>query len=324
MKSEDRKVLDRARKTLELEAGAIEKMIPRLGRNFLKAVALLYDCRGKTVLTGVGKSGLIAKKAASTFSSTGTPAVFVHSAEAAHGDLGVITPEDIVLAISSSGESEEVKQLIPALQKVGVPIISVTASGKSFLARVSSVALLTGRLKEACPLGLAPTTSAMASLALGDALALALLERRGFREEDFARLHPGGALGKKWLRVADLMHRGGDLPVVRADTPLLEAVCVMSSKKLGVAAVVDGQDRLKGIVTDGDLRRMIENRVDFSSTPVSKVMTSDPWSISEEELGVQALRFMESKTITSLVITGRGGRLTGLIHMHDLLRAGIV
>jgi arabinose-5-phosphate isomerase len=323
VKGHEKKIIKRARRTLELEARAIEGLIPRLGGSFLKAVELLHDCRGKVVLTGVGKSGLVAKKIAATLSSTGTPALFVHSAEAAHGDLGAITPEDVVLAVSTSGETEEIKQLIPSLGKVGVKIIALTRKRTSSLAAVSDVALLTGRIKEACPLGLAPTTSAIASMALGDALATALLERRGFGEEDFARLHPGGALGKKWLRVDELMHRGDELPLVKKNTPLFEAVCVMSSKKLGVAGVVDGRGRLKGIITDGDLRRMIETRIDFASTPVQEVMTPDPQCIGERELGVQALRLMESRTITSLMVTSPGGRLVGLIHMHDLLRAGI-
>lgn len=317
-------ILKRARRTLKLEAKALEGMIPRLGRNFLKAVSLLYDCRGRAVLTGVGKSGLVAKKIAATLSSTGTPAIFVHSAEAAHGDLGAITPVDVVVAVSSSGETEEILQLIPTLKKVGVKIVAITCSRSSSLAEVSDVPLLIGRIREACPLGLAPTTSAVASMALGDALATALLEKRGFKEEDFARLHPGGSLGKKWLRVGDLMHHGDDLPTVKGTTPLLEAVYVMSSKKLGVAAVVDGRGKLKGIVTDGDLRRMIERGVDFPGTPVRDVMHTTPWCVEEKELGVQALRLMESKAITALTVTDGRGKLVGLIHLHDLLRAGIV
>lgn len=319
----DEKILKRARRTLELEAKAIEGMISRLGKSFLKAVSLLYDCRGRAVLTGVGKSGLVAKKIAATLSSTGTPAIFVHSAEAAHGDLGAITPVDVVVAVSSSGETNEIRQVIPTLKKVGVKIIAITCSRSSYLAGVSDVSLLIGRIREACPLGLAPTTSAVASMALGDALATALLEKRGFREEDFARLHPGGNLGKKWLRVGELMHRGDDLPVVKGTTPLLEAIYAMSSKKLGVTAVVDGRGRLKGLITDGDLRRMIEKGVDFAGTAVQDVMAVDPWCVAEEELGVKALRLMESRSITSLTITDGRGRLVGLIHMHDLLRAGI-
>jgi arabinose-5-phosphate isomerase len=319
----DEKILKRARRTLELEAKAIEGMIPRLGKSFLKAVSLLYDCRGRAVLTGVGKSGLVAKKIAATLSSTGTPAIFVHSSEAAHGDLGAITPVDVVVAVSSSGETDEIRQLIPTLKKVGVKIVAITCARASYLAGVSDVSLLIGRIREACPLGLAPTTSAVASMALGDALATALLEKRGFGEEDFARLHPGGNLGKKWLRVEELMHRGDDLPVVKGATPLLEAVYVMSSKKLGVAAVIDGRGRLKGIVTDGDLRRMIEKGVDFTGTAVKDVMAVDPSCVAEEELGVQALRLMESRSITCLTVTDSRGRLVGLIHMHDLLRAGI-
>lgn len=324
MKHEDEKVLKRARRTLELEAKAVSGLVGRLGRNFLKAVGMIFDCHGRVVLTGVGKSGLIAKKVAATLSSTGTPAIFVHSAEAAHGDLGAITPEDVVVALSHSGEVEEVRQLLPNLKRVGVPIIAITGSSRSTLAQASDVALLTGPLREACPLGLAPTTSAIACLALGDALAMALLEKRGFREEDFARLHPGGKLGKKWLRITDLMHRGDSLPLVDGKMNLLEAVFVMSSKKLGVAIVLDGRKRHRGIITDGDLRRMIEKRVDFQKTASRDVMTKDPAVITEDEFAVQALRLMESRAITSLLVTDGRGRLKGLVHMHDLLKAGIV
>lgn len=319
----DARVLARARRTLEMEADAIRRIAPRLGRAFLRAVGILADCRGKVVLVGVGKSGLIAKKVAATLSSTGTPAVFLHATEAAHGDLGIVTPEDAVLALSASGETEEILRLLPAMARIGVPIVAITRERDSRLAAASAVVLLTGRAREACPLGLAPTTSSTAALALGDALAMALLERRGFGEEDFARLHPGGKLGTKWLRVGDLMHRGEELPVVREETPLLRAVYVMSSRKLGVAAVVDGRGRLLGVLTDGDLRRMIERGVDFAGSTAGAVMTRTPVCVAEEEYGVAALRLMESRSITALLVTGRDRRLRGLVHLHDLLRAGI-
>ena len=239
---------------------------PASGRTSCAAVRLIAECRGKVVLTGVGKSGLIAKKIAATLSSTGTPAVFLHAAEGAHGDLGVVTPGDVVLAVSSSGETDEILRLLPTLRQLGAELVALTRVRDSRLAAASAVVLLTGRAREACPLGLAPTTSSTAALALGDALAMALLERRGFREEDFARLHPGGSLGARWLRVGELMHRGAELPLVRATTPLLRAIYVMSTRKLGVAAVVDARRRLLGVVTDGDLRRMIERGVDFAAT----------------------------------------------------------
>ena len=258
MKANDARVLARARQTLEMEAEAIRRLAPRLGKDFLAAVRLLSECRGKVVLTGVGKSGLIAKKIAATLASTGTPAVFLHAAEGAHGDLGVVTPGDVVLAVSTSGETDEILRLLPSLRQIGTAVVSITSIRDSRLAKSSTVLLLTGRAREACPLGLAPTTSSTAALALGDALAMALLEHRGFSEEDFARLHPGGKLGTRWLRVADLMHHGADLPLVREKTPLLTAVYIMSSHKLGIAAVVDARRRLSGVVTDGDLRRMIE------------------------------------------------------------------
>lgn len=319
----DARVLARARRTLEMEADAIRRLAPRLGREFLAAVRLIAECRGKVVLTGVGKSGLIAKKIAATLSSTGTPAVFLHAAEGAHGDLGLVTPGDVVLAVSSSGESDEILRLLPNLRQLGAELVALTRVRGSRLAAASAVVLLTGRAREACPLGLAPTTSSTAALALGDALAMALLERRGFGEEDFARLHPGGALGARWLRVADLMHRGTELPLVRAATPLLRAIYVMSTKKLGVAAVVDGRRRLLGVVTDGDLRRMIERGVDFPGTPVGDVMTRAPATIAEREFAVQALRQMESRAITALPVTDPQGRVRGLVHLHDLLRAGL-
>jgi arabinose-5-phosphate isomerase len=306
-----------------MEAEAIRRLAPRLGREFLAAVRLIAGCRGKVVLTGVGKSGLIAKKIAATLSSTGTPAVFLHAAEGAHGDLGVVTPGDVVLAVSSSGESEEILRLLAPLQRLGAELIALTRVRGSRLASAAAVVLLTGRTREACPLGLAPTTSSTAALALGDALAMALLEQRGFGEEDFARLHPGGSLGARWLRVGELMHRGGELPLVREDTPLLRAIYVMSTRKLGVTAVVDGRRRLLGVVTDGDLRRMIERGVDFGGTPVGAVMTRTPVTVGAEEFGAQALRLMEARAITTLPVVDARGRVQGLVHLHDLLRAGV-
>lgn len=323
MTASDARVLARARQTLETEADAIRRLAPRLGKDFLAAVRLLSACRGKVVLTGVGKSGLIAKKIAATLASTGTPAVFLHAAEGAHGDLGVVTPGDVVLAVSTSGETEEIMRLLPSLRQIGTAVVSLTSLRDSRLAQASSVVLLTGRAREACPLGLAPTTSSTVALALGDALAMALLEHRGFREEDFARLHPGGKLGTRWLRVADLMHHGDDLPLVSEKTPLLRSVYVMSSRKLGIAAVVDARRRLSGVVTDGDLRRMIERGIDFAATLTAEVMTRDPVTIPEQEYGVQALRLMEARAITALPVTDGAGRLKGLLHLHDLLKAGI-
>lgn len=323
MNKSDTRVLAAARRTLEMEADAVRRLVPRVGKSFLQAVRLLAECRGKAVLTGVGKSGLIAKKVAATLASTGTTAVFLHATEAAHGDLGVITPEDVVVAFSSSGETEEILRLIPTLRQIGVPIVAVTRERGSRLGAAGSVVLLTGTGPEACPLGLAPTTSSTAALALGDALAMALLEHRGFREEDFARLHPGGKLGTKWLTVADLMHRGDELPLVSRKTPLLRAIYVMSSRKLGIAAVVDGRKRLAGVITDGDLRRMIERGVDFAGAVAGDVMTATPVCIGEAEYGVQALRLMESRSVTALLVTDAAGRLRGLLHLHDLLRAGI-
>jgi arabinose-5-phosphate isomerase len=323
VKAGDARVLARARQTLEMEAEAIRRLAPRLGKDFLAAVRLLAECRGKVVLTGVGKSGLIAKKIAATLASTGTSSVFLHAAEGAHGDLGVVTPGDVVLAVSTSGETEEIMRLLPSLRQIGTAVVSLTSRRDSRLAKASTVVLVTGRAREACPLGLAPTTSSTVALALGDALAMALLEHRGFSEEDFARLHPGGKLGTRWLRVLDLMHHGDDLPLAREKTPLLRAVYIMSSRKLGIAAVVDARRRLAGVVTDGDLRRMIERGIDFSTAQAGEVMTRNPVTIDEQEYGVQALRLMESRSITALAVTDTAGRLKGLLHLHDLLKAGI-
>jgi arabinose-5-phosphate isomerase len=317
-------IIRRGEHTLRAEAEAVRALAGRLDPSFADAVEALFRCPGKVIITGVGKSGIIGAKIASTLTSTGTPAIFVHAAEASHGDLGMFRPGDAVIAISNSGESEEVVRIIPALKRLGLPIIGMTGGGKSTLARESDILLDISVAEEACPLGLAPTSSTTATLAMGDALAVALLSVRGFREEDFALIHPGGKLGRRWLRVADLMHTGGGLPRVSGETLLKDALVEMSSKKLGLTTVVDGEGRLSGILTDGDLRRLLERNVDFYAARVTEVMTRNPRRIEPDSLGARAVQVMEAHAITALVVTDGDGRPLGVIHLHDLLKAGVV
>lgn len=317
--------LESARRVLEIEAEAIRSLAGRLDQTFVRAVDILQGCRGRVVLTGMGKSGFIAKKIAATFASTGTPALFLHPAEGVHGDLGMVVRGDVVLAISNSGETEELIQLLPAFKRLGVALISLVGNLLSTLARESEVALDVRVAEEACPMNLAPTASTTAALAMGDALAVALLERRGIREEDFALIHPGGILGKKLLlRVEDLMHRGEELPVVGQDELMREAIPMISGKRLGMTAVTDGDGRLVGIITDGDLRRALQRWPDLLEQPVQAVMTRQPKCIAKTELGAKAVQVMAQHAITSLLIVDEGGRPEGVIHLHDLLRAGVV
>lgn len=314
-----------ARRVLEIEGEAIRALIPRLGEDFIRAVELLRECRGRVVLTGMGKSGFIAKKITATLASTGTPALYLHPAEGVHGDLGMVVKGDVVVAISNSGETEELLQLLPALKRLGLRLISLAGNPESTLARASDVALNVGVAMEACPLNLAPTASTTAALAMGDALAVALLECRGIREEDFALIHPGGTLGRKLLlTVGELMHRGDDLPLVSQDAPMREAIPIISGKRLGMAAVTDGDGELVGIITDGDLRRALQRWPDLLDHPVHGVMTRTPKRIAKSELAAGAVQVMEQHAITSLLIVDESGRPEGVIHLHDLLRAGVV
>jgi arabinose-5-phosphate isomerase len=319
-------ILDIAKRVLKTEAEAVSALIEKLGSNFEKAVEIIYESKGRVVVTGMGKSGLVGKKIAATLASTGTPAFFLHPAEATHGDLGMVTSADVIIAISNSGETEEIVGLIPFLKRFSVHLISVTGNPDSTLSKAADVTIDVSVKEEACPLGIVPTASTTATMAMGDALAVALLMKRGFQEEDFALFHPRGSIGKKFfIKVKDLMHTGDEIPKVSLRTPMSKTVIVMSSKRLGHAVVVDDNGRIAGIITDGDLRRGIEKRGGklFELT-AEEVMIKTPKAISEEELAAKALSIMESYSITALVVPDRDGRAIGIIHLHDILKQGIV
>ena len=317
--------LDLAREVLRIEARAVEAIADRLDERFSAAVVLMLDCHGRIVVTGMGKSGHIGRKIAATLASTGTPAFFMHPAEASHGDLGMITAQDVVLALSNSGESGELLAIVPQIKRTGARLISMTGNPDSELAKESDVHLDASVAQEACPLGLAPTASTTAALALGDALAVALLDVRGFSAEDFARAHPGGALGRRLLvHVRDVMRAGEQIPRVAQGAALTEALLEMSRKGLGMTAVVDGTGKPAGIFTDGDLRRAFENGVDVAGTRVDDVMHMQPRTISPNKLAVEAVELMESRKINGLLVVDAQGVLVGALNMHDLLRAKVV
>ncbi len=317
--------LDTAREVLNLEADSVARLAQRLDREFLNAWEICRACRGRVVVTGMGKSGHIAGKVAATLASTGTPAFFVHPGEASHGDLGMITGEDVVMALSNSGETNEVLTILPLIKRLGVPLISMTGRPDSTLARAANANLDISVEREACPLNLAPTSSTTASLAMGDALAVALLESRGFTQEDFARSHPGGSLGRRLLlRVADLMHTGDEVPAVTAETPMREALMEMTRKGLGMTAVVDDERRVEGIFTDGDLRRTLDRQLDIHTTPIREVMTTTPLTANDQMLAGEILRTMETRRINQILVVDDSERLVGAMNMHDLLRAGVV
>lgn len=311
---------------IHTEAQAIEHLGDEIRKPaFIAACRLMLNCSGRVVVTGMGKSGHIAGKIAATLASTGTPAFFVHPGEASHGDLGMITAADVVLALSNSGETGEIVTILPIIKRLNVPLIAMTGNPRSTLAGAATAHINVSVEKEACPLGLAPTASTTAALAMGDALAVALLESRGFTEEDFARSHPGGALGRRLLLlIDDLMHTGDAIPVVNLDTPLSAALVEMSRKGLGMTAVVDAQGRLAGVFTDGDLRRAIDHRVDVHESPVSSVMTANCKTVQPGMLAAEALALMESTKINALPVINADRRLVGALNMHDLLRAGVV
>jgi arabinose-5-phosphate isomerase len=315
----------RARRVLEIEAGAVGDLAQRLDAGFDRACELCLACEGRVVVTGMGKSGHIAGKLAATLASTGTPAFFVHPGEASHGDLGMITPADLVIAISNSGETDELVTILPLLKRLGVPLIVFTGVRRSTLAEGATVVIDIGVREEACPLNLAPTASTTAALAMGDALAVALLESRGFTREDFARAHPGGTLGRRLLlRVEDLMHTGERIPRVAPDTPLGQGLVEMSRKGLGMTAIVDGDGRLAGIFTDGDLRRALDRNVDIRATPMQSVMTRQGKTIGPQALAAEAVRLLEQFKINALVVVADDGRVVGALNIHDLLRAGVM
>jgi arabinose-5-phosphate isomerase len=319
------RLLEMARAVLEIEASAVHDLIARVDETFAEAARIILACRGRIVVLGMGKSGHIANKIAATLASTGTPAFFVHPGEASHGDMGMITPADVVLALSNSGETDELVVLIPLLKRLGVPLVSMTGNPRSLLAESSAVHLFVGVAQEACPLGLAPTSSTTAALAMGDALAIALLQARGFTQEDFALSHPGGALGRRLLlKVRDLMHTGTDIPAVGPDTPLSDALLEMTRKGLGITAVVDAEGRVLGIFTDGDLRRVIDRGGDVRATRISEVMTPECKTITPELLAAEALAVMQDTKINALLVVDAARRLEGAINMHDLLKARVV
>ena len=315
---------DIALKVLRIEAAAIEHVASRLSDSFIKALDLISACRGRLICTGMGKSGLVCQKVAATFTSTGTPAHFLHPAEAIHGDLGMVQGDDLVLAISYSGETEELLRLCELLKRLGTRLISLTGNLQSTLARSSDVALDVGVEQEACPIGLAPTASTTAALAMGDALAMAMMARKGFGPEDFAVLHPGGEIGRKMLRVGGLMHTGESMPSVGLDTPMKDVIYEISRKALGVAAVLDEQGRPAGIITDGDLRRILEKGGDILTRSAGQCMHRNPITISPDELATTALHMMEQRKITSLLVTDAEGKAAGVIHLHDLWRTQMI
>jgi arabinose-5-phosphate isomerase len=315
-----RSAIELARKVLRTEAAAILGLVDRLDHRFDEAVSLLYECRGRVIVTGMGKSGIICRKIAATLSSTGTPAFFLHPVEAIHGDLGAIQNADVVVALSHSGETDEVLRLVEVVRRLGARLVAITGDPESSLGRAADVTLDCTVSKEACPLNLAPTASTTAALALGDALAMALSTRRGFREEDFANLHPGGKLGKRLSRVDQLMHAGAEIPAVFEDTPMSEVIYEMSRKGLGMTCVVDPRGRLAGIVTDGDLRRAMSRLPAILDRTARDVMTSNPITVEPSLLAVEAMRILEDRRITSLVVVGRGGTVEGVLHLHDLWR----
>ena len=317
-------ILETAKRVLEIEADAVRRMINVLGEEFENSVRILADCRGRIVTTGMGKSGIICRKLAATLSSTGTPSLFMHPAEAIHGDLGMIARGDTVLMISNSGETSELLKLLTTIKRLGTPLISMLGNIESTLALHSDFVLDIGVDREACPLGLAPTASSTAALALGDALAMAVSVHKGFRPEEFARLHPGGKLGQKLALIGDLMHTGDQLPLVFPDTVMTEVIYEMSRKGMGIAVVVspaggDVEGQLLGVISDGDLRRLLQDEKEgVLDLCAGACMTPDPEVISPDEMAAKALNLMEKKKITSLMVTGKHGELKGLIHLHDL------
>ncbi|OGT71645.1 MAG: D-arabinose 5-phosphate isomerase [Gammaproteobacteria bacterium RIFCSPLOWO2_02_FULL_56_15] len=323
--TENKRLQALGRAVIRTETAAVRQLAGRIDQNFVAACKLLLACSGRIVVIGMGKSGHIGGKIAATLASTGSPAFFVHPAEASHGDLGMITGEDVVIALSNSGENDEITTLLPAIKRLGIPLITLSGNPQSTLGRAATIHIDVSVEKEACPLGLAPTSSTTATLVMGDALAIALLEARGFGPEDFARSHPGGVLGRRLLlRVNDIMHTGSGLPKVRQDTPLRDALLEMTRKGLGTTAVVDKRDRILGIYTDGDLRRSLDAGVDVHRVLVGEVMTANCKTISPESLASEALSMMESCKINALLVAGEDRVLLGMLNMHDLLRAKVV
>lgn len=317
--------LEHGKRVLEIEARALARLVDRLDQRFSDAVDVLYACTGKVVVSGMGKSGLIGQKIAATLASTGTPAFFLHPAEGIHGDLGMLARHDTMIALSNSGETEEVLKLLPFVKRLNIPVIALTGKTQSTLAKNCDVLLDVSVSEEACPMGLAPTASTTAALAMGDALAIALLQKRGLGEEDFAQFHPGGTLGRRLLlKVKDLMHQGHAIPRVAETATVHETILEMTSKHLGMTTVLDSKDRLVGVITDGDLRRCLERGLDLSSMTVETLMSRSPKTIRPDALAARAVQVMEEFSITSLVVLDDHGSVEGVLHLHDLLKSGIV
>lgn len=318
-------IIARARQVVAVEASAVHALETRIGSQFVDACRLCLECRGRLVVTGIGKSGHIAGKIAATLASTGSPAFFLHPGEASHGDMGMITADDVVIAVSNSGETSELVFLLPLIRRLAASLITMTGKPDSTLATAATVNLDVSVSEEACPLNLAPTASTTATLAMGDALALALLEARGFTAEDFARSHPGGRLGRRLLvRVEDIMHTGDKIPRVRLETTVRDAMLEVTAKGLGMTAVVDDNDRLAGVFTDGDLRRMLDRRVDVYETPISRCMTPNCKTVSPQVLAAEAVNVIETNKITALLVVDEDQRLVGALNIHDLFRAGVM
>ncbi len=319
MKKND--IIQTGKEVLEIEAKAVSSLVPRLDDHFAKAVDLLSKIKSRVIVTGMGKSGLIGRKIAATLASCGTPALFIHPAEAGHGDLGMILKDDVILAISYSGETKEIADLLDFIKRIGVKLITITGNRKSKIAKYSDIILDAKVEREAGPKDMVPTASSTAALALGDALAIALMKKKGFGEEDYAHFHPKGQLGKKLLKVEMLMHTGDEIPCVLTDTPMIQVIEEMTRKKLGMTCVVDGKNSLYGVITDGDLRRMMRKHKEGLFQKCARdCMTADPVTIDREDLATEALNLMEGKKITSLVIKNTEGKVEGIIHLHDLWR----
>lgn len=319
-------IIEEAKRVIRIEAAALSSLADSIDSSFEKAVRMILASKGRVIVTGMGKSGLIGQKIASTMASTGTPAFFLHPGEALHGDLGMIMRGDVVIAISNSGETEEVLRILPIVKRIGAELVSMTGKPSSTLARAGDIHLNVVIKEEACPLGLAPTASTTVTLAMGDALAVALLVQRGFKEEDFALFHPGGALGKKLLlSVSDMMHSGASVPIVKADMLMREAVFEITSKGLGCTGIIDAEGSLLGVITDGDLRRALEKGTDFLDQPASELMIRNPKRILSSELAAKGLQKMEQYSITSLFVfeDENSNKPVGILHLHDLLKAGI-
>ncbi|HDZ62417.1 MAG TPA: KpsF/GutQ family sugar-phosphate isomerase [Nitrospirae bacterium] len=318
--------IEQAKKVLEIESAAISALIDRIDDNFLNAIDIIYSCNGRVVVTGMGKSGLIGKKITSTLASTGTPALFLHPAEGGHGDLGMVTKGDVVIALSNSGETEEIIMILPTLKRLEIKLIALTGNTESRIARAADVVLDVSVKEEACPMGLAPTASTTALLAIGDALAVTVLSKRGFKEEDFAFFHPGGNLGRRLLMSIDeIMHTGTEIPAVNFKTLMKDAIMEISSKRMGITTVTDNDSRLLGIITDGDLRRGLEKFGEkLFSLKAEDVIAYNPKTLTRDVLAVKAVEIMEQHSITSLVILDPDGRAEGIVHLHDLLKSGVV